>query len=292
MGTDLYNLPLALAGHRAPVVTYDDGTFALFLRYADSELRRANLPVQEVRSWIRLQAMACRRADIACVSTKWAKRSVVDDFGVAETKVSVVGMGHRPRSIIKVDRNFDHPRFLFVGVDWRRKNGNAVLSAFAKVREQIPQAALDIVGEHPPVDLPGVTGHGFLPRENAAAQSLLDQLYARATAFVLPSLFDPSPIAYLEAASAGLPVVATTCGGAGELLGDSAITVDPYDHDALIRALLRLAVPDTARSMGESALARSQDATWQAVAQRIVDNLLHRHVCLSDTAPVSEAARH
>ncbi len=124
------------------------------------------------------------------------------------------------------------------------------------------------------MDLQGVTGHGFLPRESARAQQLLDRLFARATAFVLPSLFNPSPISYLEAASAGLPVIGTTCGGAGELLQDAAISVDPHDREALIRAMLQLSDMDTARSMGTRALARAAESTWQAVSGRIADSLL------------------
>lgn len=273
MGTDTYDLKLALMGCSIPVVTYDDGTFPLFLRYADSELRRAGFPLKEVQSWSDLQRIACRRATVSCVSTEWAKRSVVEDFGVAECDVMVVGMGHRPRPRSSEVPDYGSPRYLFVGVDWRRKNGDAVLDAFARVRKQIPDATLDVVGEHPSIDEPGVTGHGFLPRENADAQALLDRLFARATAFVLPSLFDPSPIAYLEAASAGLPVIATICGGAGELLEGGAIAVDPYDREALTRAMLRLGDPAVARSMGASALTQSKQTTWQAVSRRITEGL-------------------
>ena len=118
-----------------------------------------------------------------------------------------------------------------------------------------------------------MTGYGFLPRGNADAQALLDKLFARSTAFVLPSLFDPSPIASLEAASAGLPVIATTCGGAGELLEEGAIVVDPYDREALTRAMLRIGDPAVARSMGARALAQSKQATWQAVSRRITKGL-------------------
>jgi glycosyltransferase involved in cell wall biosynthesis len=197
----------------------------------------------------------------------------VEDFGVPESNVSVVGMGHRPRVVPPDTRRFETPRFLFVGVDWRRKNGAAVLKAFSQVRLSFPDATLDIVGEHPQLSQPGVTGHGFLPRENATAQQLLDRLFANATAFVLPSLFDPSPIAYLEAASAGLPVIVTTCGGAGELLRDAAVAVNPYDGDALVAAMLHVAEPDVAQRMGTQALARSKEATWRAVSGRIADNL-------------------
>lgn len=271
MGTDYYDLDLALRKYGEPVATYDDGTFALFLRYRDSAISQLNVPDKEIRSWVSLQKMACRRASVACVSTEWAKRSVVGDFGVPEGRVRVVGMGHKPRSISPAARNFEAPYFLFVGIDWPRKNGAAVIEAFGRLHERIPRARLAVVGDHPPLNRPGVQGYGYLARENPEAQRILDQLFASATAFVLPSLFDPSPIAYLEAASSGLPVIATICGGAGELLGDAAINVDPYDGEALFQAMLHLADGTTAKEMGARALSRSARSTWKDVGHRILE---------------------
>lgn len=274
MGTDVYDLVRVMRGCPVPVATYDDGNFALFLRYKDSDLHLSGFPIETVQGWVRRQGEACRRANVACVSTDWAKRSVVEDFGVPENRVRVVGMGHRPRLVHPEARDWASPHFLFVGVDWKRKNGVAVIEAFVRVREKFPNATLDLVGEHPTIDLQGVTGHGFLRREDAPAQQLLDRLFARATTFVLPSLFDPSPISYLEAASAGLAVIGTTSGGASELLQDAAINVEPNDREALIQAMLRLCDMDTARSMGARAQKRAAGSTWQAISGRIADSLL------------------
>ncbi|WP_425336065.1 glycosyltransferase family 4 protein [Sinorhizobium numidicum] len=274
MGTDTYDLAAAMRGRHTPIATYDDGTFALFLRYPDSDLSSLGLPSSKVDAWVRLQETACRRATIACVSTEWARKSVVQDFGVPPERVRVVGMGHRPRSNPEIKRSFENPRFLFVGVDWKRKNGAAVLDAFARVHEKFPRATLAVVGKHPPLRQAGVTGYGFLAREDPRGQKILDQLFAQSTAFVLPSLFDPSPIAYLEAASCGLPVIATTRGGGGELLCDGSIRVDPYDRDSLVEAMLRLCDGEEASSMGARALARSATSRWQDVCRRIVDGLM------------------
>ena len=39
-------------------------------------------------------------------------------------------------------RDWSTPRYLFVGLDWERKNGQLVLDAFAQVRVQHPDAEL------------------------------------------------------------------------------------------------------------------------------------------------------
>ncbi len=271
-GTELYHLAKVADG-RTPVATYDDGTFPLIARHPDSELRLLGYPPREIARWADLQSEACARATACCVSTRWAAESMIEDYRIPAERVHVVGMGHRRRLDAPPGRDWRVPRLLFVGVDWRRKNGAGVLRAFGEFRLSHPGAALDVVGEHPPIDAPGVTCHGLLRREDPVAQSRLDALFARATMFVLPSRFDPSPIAYLEAASAGLPVIATTEGGAGELLGDAAVTVHPDDGPGLVKAMEFLGDPETARRLGAVAADRASQATWRCVAQRILTAL-------------------
>lgn len=272
LGTDLYDLA-RVAPASLPVATYDDGTFALFMRHPDSDVRRNAFPEEEVRRWSERQARAARLASACCVSTRWAGESMIADYRVPAERVHVVGIGHRPRRPSGPHRDWSRPRFLFVGVDWGRKNGDAVLRAFAHLQQEHPDASLDVVGNHPRLDVPGVVGHGFLARENPLEQKRLDRLYAEATAFVLPSRFDPAGVAYLEAASAGLPVIATTEGGAGELLGPAAISVHPDDASGLLDAMHRLVDPDTARRLGEAGARAAAGSTWEVVAGHIVSAL-------------------
>lgn len=270
MGTEMYDLG-ALRHHAIPWVTYDDGTLRQMWEHPESDIRNSGFRNGHVNQWISHQMVSSHAASLCCVSTEWASRSFIGDYGIPATKVHIVGMGHRPRnSTSRPQRHWSVPRFLFVGVDWRRKNGDAVVNAFMSVRRHYPEATLDLVGAHPKIDVPGVTGHGFLPRSNPAAQATLDQLFAKSTVFVLPSRFDPSPIAYLEAASAGLPVIATTEGGGAEALGDGAIRVHPDDQTALVKAMYQLGSPETARTVGASAQTAAAAATWTLVAGRIL----------------------
>ena len=91
-----------------------------------------------------------------------------------------------------------------------------------------------------------------------------------ATAFVMPSLHEPAGIVYIEAASAGVPAIGGNDGGAATLIGPGGITVDPRDAEQIYAAMLRLADPDTARTMGELARAHSELFTWRKVAERLL----------------------
>jgi len=273
MGTEMYDLAEVLRS-RVPCVTFDDATQPQMYRDPNSDIRLPNIPAKHVARSISQHRAASNTATLCCVTTRWAARSFEKDYGVPTERIVVVGMGHRPRPTVgSGDRDWSTPKFLFVGLDWQRKNGAAVLEAFERVRRQIPAASLDLVGTHPPVTMPGVACHGVLPREDASAQVLLDRLYATATCFVLPSLFEPAGVAYLEAASSGLAVVATARGGAAEMLNGGAVVVDPHDPSALFEAMHALSDPGYARSMGAEAQRNAASSSWRAVAGRVLEAL-------------------
>jgi glycosyltransferase involved in cell wall biosynthesis len=218
------------------------------------------------------QRQAYRQAVGCCVATDWAARSIVDDYGIDPAKVHVVGIG-RNHTPPQADRDWSVPRALFVGRDWEGKNGPAVLRAFARLRATHPEARLDVVGAHPPLSAPGVTGHGVLALGDPDQHRRLEQLFAEATVFVMPSLAEAAGIAYIEAGAAGVPSIGTSAGGPASIIGDGGLVVDPTDDDALVAAMLRLADPATAARMGERARRRSALFTWDQVARRLVGAL-------------------
>lgn len=270
IGTDCFRI--GRLGVTVPVATYDDASLSRMWAHPDSDIRQAGFRETDVARWISIQRDSQRAATVACVSTRWAARGLVERDGMPPERIAVVGMGHRPRDLGSAGAPHpgDPPTFLFIGVDWRRKNGDAVLRAFRRVRVAYPDAVLHLVGAHDRVDEDGVIDHGLLAREDPRAQEELDDVLRRATAFVLPSTFEPSGIAYLEAASAGLPVIATTEGGAGEMLGEAAITVAPGDDDAILRAMLMLCRPGEAARRGALAREAARGSSWDHVAARIL----------------------
>ncbi len=210
------------------------------------------------------------RAKACTFMSHWAARSAIEDYGVDPGKVHVVGAGRNHEPPCR-ERDWSRPRALFVGGDWERKNGPAVLRGFARMRERWPEARLDVVGGHPPLQsLPGVQGHGALSLARPAERERVEQLFAQATFFVMPSVYEPAGIVYAEAQAAGLASIATTSGGSRTIVGDAGIVVDPGDDDAIAAAMLELAEPATAARMGALALARAPRFTWKAVAERLL----------------------
>jgi glycogen synthase len=252
------------------VATFEDMTVRQALELPYPEWR--GLSKREQAAAVERQARAYDQAVACCFTTQWAADSAINDYGVDPAKTHVVGVGrnHVPRP---VDRDWSRPRFLFVGGDWTRKNGDAIVRSFKRLRELMPEARLDLVGSHPQVDVEGVVGHGWLSLADEAERKQVDDLFEAATCFVMPSLCEPSALSYVEAAAGGVPSIGSTIGGSAELIGDGGCVVDPYDDNALFEAMRRFADGDKARAAGRRALERSDRFTWPKVAARILTAL-------------------
>jgi glycosyltransferase involved in cell wall biosynthesis len=106
--------------------------------------------------------------------------------------------------------------------------------------------------------------------DDPTSRSRLAELYGRATAFVMPSLHEPSGTVLIEAASAGIPSIGTTNGGAQTCIGDGGYVVDPLEPQEILDAMLKLCNPDTAQRLGELAREHAKLFTWRKVAERLV----------------------
>jgi glycosyltransferase involved in cell wall biosynthesis len=249
------------------VATYDDMTILQARRLEHPLLDR--LGEAEIEAWAERQRSIFAAATACFTAARWAADSVIEDYGVPAERVHVVGFGRNldPRP---VDREWSPPRYLFVGQDWRRKGGETLLAAFRAVRERVPGATLTVVGHHPRLAAePGLELTGGLWLNRAADRDRMERLYESSTCLVLPSEIEPAGIVYLEAAAAGVPSIGTTVGGAAEMIGDGGRLVDPGDVDGLTAAMLELADPETAASLGAAAREHCERFTWPKIADRI-----------------------
>ena len=96
----------------------------------------------------------------------------------------------------------------------------------------------------------------------------LRALYAGASVFAYPSLYEGFGLPVLEAMSAGAPVVTSNVSSLPEVAGDAALLVDPTDVDAIGAALTRLlsdpALADDLRVRGRT---RAASFSWERAAR-------------------------
>ena len=256
--------------------SYHDGNLAVYLRRPDLILDPGDRRARSALAWER---GLYDSIDVIFTMSEWLRRSFVDDFGQAPEKVVAIGAGSNAApEAVNVDREWTTPRLLFVGRDWERKGGPELLRAWPAIRSAHPEATLEIVGPQAIAgDLPaGVEFTGWLDRDTSAGAAALSRAYRRATVFVMPSLYEPFGIVFLEAMAHGLPCVGGDSCAMPEIVADGStgFVVDPRDGEALTRALLALAEPETARRMGAAGQERLVERfTWDQVASRMVAEL-------------------
>lgn len=222
---------------------------------------------------IGVQSRVLRQAAHIFTLSDWARQSVIDDFQIDPALVTTVYAGPNLRIPPHLTDVRSEREILFVGIDWERKGGPLLVEAFGLLRRRLPDVTLRIVGCRPSVSGAGIEVEGFLDRRDAVQFERICRCYLRAACFCLPSMFDPFPIAIIEAAAAGLPVVSIDTGSRREAIvnGRTGVLASEPTPSALADGLYRvLSDPDRACHMGQAARVHAQSHfTWELVVDRI-----------------------
>jgi len=213
----------------------------------------------------RVNRRVFRGARCVLAWSSWARRSVIEDYGVPPERVEVLPPGVDLARWAPTEAGSDPfpgaerpgpARILFVGGDWVRKGGPELLQAFRRLAPGSAELHLVTRGRVQPE--PGVHVYrGLTP--NCAD---LRRLYRQADLFCLPTHVEAFGIAAVEASAAGLPVIAASVGGLTDTVihGQTGLLVPPGDVDALHGAIERaLDRPDMRRRMGQAARRRAEE---------------------------------
>ena len=261
----------ALSGRPAdPYVLYVDCTH----RQSAQQWPRWNpLSGRALRDWYDLEGRLYRGAAQVFSFCDETTSTLIGDYGMAAERVTTTGAGINLDTLPGRHEPPQTPRLLFVGNDFERKGGRLLLDAFAEVRRRVPQARLTLVGDRPQLAPP--PGVEILGRVDD--RSRLADIYSSATAFVLPSFFEPYGLVLLEALAFGLPIVATRTCGIPDIVRDGidGLLVDVGDRQALTEALVTvLSDLSYADALGSAGRERARgDFSWSEVVARMTPGL-------------------
>jgi len=224
----------------------------------------------------------------AVITDSNASRSDIEQYlPVDRSRLFVVPLGVHPRyyprpkaESIALASRYGLPEgyFLFVGSVEERKNLRRLLQACARLWAAGEKRPLAVVGARrwkyskilQTVQDLALESHvlftGHVPDADLPA------LYGGADLFVFPSLYEGFGLPPLEAMACGTPVVTSNTSSLPEVVGDAAITVDPYDVEALAESMHRvLSDPDLADDLRQRGLERAAGFTWEQTARKTVE---------------------
>lgn len=212
----------------APIVTWEDATFAGMLNYYPGKWE--NFSSWTIQSANQLQQRALARSAISIFASEWALDSARSSYSVSTESLAFVPFGANIEqapdaaeiaSAIENRAEAQICRLLFVGVEWARKGGDLVLATADKLRRSGVQVQVDIVGCHPPCPVPeDVIVHGFVSKATDQGRQFLRRLYQDAHFLFVPSQAECYGLVFAEASAYGIPSIAKATGGIPSVVRD------------------------------------------------------------------------
>jgi hypothetical protein len=255
-----------------PHFVYTDHTHLANLTYP-----AGSRPALASRQWRQMEKSVYTHARLNFTMSSHIARSLIEDYDCAPSAVQCVYAGSNVMAPALEDlgrERFAQKRILFVGIDWERKGGPALVEAFREVRRSHPTAELVIVGCTPRITVPGCRIVGRVPL------SVVSGFYRSASVFCLPTTVEPFGFVFLEAFAHGLPIVASDIAAIPGFVeeGLSGHMVACNDVAQLAQRLNEL-LGDPARCAAFGARGRAlvrERYTWQLTGERIAAHIRPR----------------
>ena len=208
--------------------------------------------------------------------------------GLRASKLVVIGNALPPAAFAKtppaLPRNDGLLRVGLIGrMNIRAKNQDSFLRAAARVRGQVPDVELVLVGDGPfRGELESLAGElGIQPQVRFLGDRRdIPAILASLDISVVPSATESLSNVMLESMAAGVPVIATSVGGNVELAGHDRALLIPANNDDALAAALQAMLSDS-KLRCDTALRALRFAEENFSAEIIVDKYceLYSQVC-------------
>ena len=229
-----------------------------------------------------LKRAAVLHADhVICISEN-TRHDLLDLLPISSDKVSVVYLGFdqfvlnskysNTKSLIK-----ETPYLLYVGERGGYKNFKGLLQTYSSSNWLRQNFCVICFGggplnrdEHALINRLKISPNAI--QHVTGGDDVLAGLYASASIFVYPSLYEGFGIPPLEAMSLSCPVACSNTSSIPEVTGVAAELFDPTDHTAMREAIERvLSSPDHASNLIAKGHERIKQFTWDKCAQATLD---------------------
>jgi glycosyltransferase involved in cell wall biosynthesis len=226
-------------------------------------------------------AAMCARAAVVAVGCTWVKDDVVTQFGLDPDRIHVVPLApFFSEPIGKPDvQDLDlPPRYLiYPAANWPHKNHGRLFRALGQLRERGVTVPLLLTGSAQAgnIDLNALaaaSGAASLVRHlGYLSPSQLQVVTERASAMIVPTLFEAESLPIWEAFRLGVPVACSNVTSLPRQVGDAALVFDPYDVEAIASAIEVLwTQPQVSDDLARRGRARVAGLSWKATARHFL----------------------
>lgn len=231
---------------------------------------------------------SCTRSDAIITISENSKRELMDYLGVPSDKIHIISPGvdvsvYKPMAPSEwkdtgIKYGLPDKYLLYLGTIEPRKNINTIIRAFhqftgldregyklvvAGKKGWMFDEVFNLVkklGIEDKVIFPG-----YIPEEDKPF------IYAGATAFVFPSLYEGFGMPPLEAMACGVPVITSNSSSLPEVVGDAGIQVDSMDIDSISIAMHELtSKPELRKILAAKSIQRAQGFSWEDSVKRLI----------------------
>ena len=234
--------------------------------------------------------LAVMQADKIICTSKSTRNDLVDLYSTNSEKIRVIYPGYdniyRPSTseeikIIKDKYNLNNDYFLFVGSLRKIKNIPFLIRGFLEFAKKSRGAVnlilcggfswfdegIDLAIKNSNTGNKLIIKLGHVPREDLPA------LYSGANALVSPSLYEGFGFTLIEAMACECPVIASNVGSLPEVVGQSAILINPLDVEQLVKALFTVRVKNVRENLIFLGKRQIKKYNWENFTHRVVKEI-------------------
>jgi glycosyltransferase involved in cell wall biosynthesis len=226
-----------------------------------------------------------RRADVIFAVSAFTKQEIIDRFGIAEYKIHVIhpGINH---SLFRAKQSTDNLReirnayglpgdfMLFLNTIEPRKNIIRIIDAFEQLEKPVTLVLggkkgwkygniLKRIEQSPRRRL--IRYLGYIPEEDKPG------IIKLARAVITPSLYEGFGFPALEGLAVGTPVLTSRIASLPEVVGDSALMVDPYSVTDISFAMKELLYNEPLREqLISKGLEQAKQFNWEQTGAQLL----------------------